>query len=109
MQHGRGRSSTSGSASSAGGAGGGGGNAAADTTAGGQQEAPYYWESGGDTNAPITTVVAHNLHWLAHTVVGTVEYVGEFFADFFGLYNSRYEWAVDMQRRRIVRPCSGPR
>jgi hypothetical protein len=61
---------------------------------------PYYWE---DDNAGTPTpikLVTDNLHWLTSQLVTSVEYVGEMFADFFGLFNSRYEWAVQAERQR---------
>jgi hypothetical protein len=65
-------------------------------------EEPYYWENGGDVAPPPLKVVTHNLHWLTLQAWTTIETVGEFFADFLGLYNSRYEWALDMENRRNV-------
>lgn len=68
---------------------------------------PYYWEEGGNPNPPLTTYVGHNVYWLGSQLFSSVEYVGSIFAEFFGLYNSRYEWAVDMQRRREVSAVQG--
>lgn len=65
--------------------------------------APYYWEAGGDgARAPLPTVVVHNLHWVFARTLGGIEYAGDFFSELFGLYNSRYEWAMDLEQRNIA-------
>ena len=44
-------------------------------------------------------VVIHHVHYWFARVFSTAEVVGDFFAEFFGLYNSRYEWAMELERR----------
>jgi hypothetical protein len=70
----------------------------------GDPNEPYYWEADGAAGAaaapPVAKVITHNLHWLAIRTWSGMETVGEFFAEILGLYNSRYEWAMDMQRRQ---------
>lgn len=61
-------------------------------------EDKYYWEAGVE-RPPLPKLIGHNLHWIAWKTWGTMEYVGEFFSEFLGLYNSRYEWAVELERR----------
>ena len=74
--------------------------AAAAAAAGGEAEAaPYYWEAGGAGEAPIPVALVHHAHYWFSRVVATAEYVGDFFSEFFGLYNSRYEWAMELERR----------
>ena len=60
---------------------------------------PYYWESGGAPDAPIPVVIVHHVHYWFSRVLTTAELVGDFFSEFFGLYNSRYEWAMELERR----------
>jgi hypothetical protein len=62
-------------------------------------EEPYYWEPEGNPNAPMPVLVVHNVHYALSRVWATAEYVGDFFAEMFGLYNSRYEWALELDRR----------
>ena len=62
---------------------------------------PYYWSEGG-TPTPIN-LITHNVHWLSVQLFSSVEYVGEVLADFFGLFNARYEWAAEAERQRVVR------
>jgi hypothetical protein len=97
--------------------------APAQATDGTQEEEPYYWEEGGDTSAPIPKVLSHNVHWLgiqlfhgmclhtedcsckalpAELCRAGVEYVGEIFAEFFGMTASRYEWAIEAHRQQQV-------
>ena len=76
---------------------------AAAATADPAAPAPYYWEAGGDgARAPLPTVVVHNLHWVFARTLGGIEYAGDFFSELFGLYNSRYEWAMDLEQRNIA-------
>lgn len=65
-------------------------------------EEPYYWEQQSTVTSsppPVTKVITHNIHWMAMRTWGTMETVGEFFAEVLGLYNGRYEWAMELQRR----------
>ena len=64
-----------------------------------EDAAPYYWESGGAPDAPIPVVIVHHVHYWFSRVLTTAELVGDFFSEFFGLYNSRYEWAMELERR----------
>lgn len=66
---------------------------------------PYYWADGG-TPTPIN-LITHNVHWLSVQLFSSVEYVGEVLADFFGLFNARYEWAAEAERQRVVRGTVG--
>lgn len=66
-------------------------------TAAGQH---YYWEEPG-SEAPVTTVVAHTLHWLFSQVFVAAELVGEVFSDIMGLENPRYNWAVEAEQNRV--------
>lgn len=64
-------------------------------------QAGYYWET---PNAEVSisalpVVVIHHVHYWFSRVYSTAEVVGDFFAEFFGLYNSRYEWAMELERR----------
>ena len=65
-------------------------------------EEPYYWEEGGDPHPPATKLVSHNFHWLSTQLFTGVEFVGEQLSEFFGMFNSRYEWAVQMEQNRLV-------
>lgn len=78
------------------------GNPAAEATDGAAAaEEPYYWEAGVE-NPPPAVLVTHNLHWAGMQLVAGMEYIGEVFSEFFGLTNSRYEWAVQAQRNMQV-------
>jgi hypothetical protein len=67
-------------------------------------EEPYYWEAPVGTEAPaLPVVLIHNVHYMFSRAFATAEYVGDFFAEFFGLYNSRYEWAAELERRELER------
>ncbi len=60
----------------------------------------YYWETPRDAAAPpLPVVIVHNVHYFFSRVWSTAEYVGDFFSELFGLYNSRYEWALELERR----------
>jgi hypothetical protein len=64
---------------------------------------PYYWEApAGGEAPPLPVVLIHNVHYLFSRAFATAEYVGDFFAEFFGLYNSRYEWAAELERRQLA-------
>jgi len=103
-----GTGSTSAGASAAGASAAGADEAAAagSDAGGGADAAPYYWEVPGVQPDPVT-LVTHNLHWLTFQLLTGVEYVGEVFSDMFSLVNSRYAWAVEADRNRVV--SSGPR
>lgn len=60
-------------------------------------EEPYYWEA-GEASPPLPKLIAHNAHWAATQLFYGVEAIGEMFAQFFGLFNARYEYAAEMQR-----------
>ena len=67
------------------------------------EEVPiYYWdeEYEGDpeelTQAQITF---HNAHWAGYRAMKGAETVGEFFATFLGINQSRYQWVIDAKRR----------
>lgn len=63
-------------------------------------EQQYYWDQSRNPN-PVE-MITHNLHWFTWQLLGGVEYVGEIFSDMFGLMSSRYEWAIEAERNRIV-------
>ena len=63
--------------------------------------APYYWQVPNREPNPVE-LVTHNLHWLTFQLLGGVEYVGEVFSEIFGLVNTRYAWAVEADRNRVV-------
>ncbi len=66
-------------------------------------EEPYYWEAPAGAPSPaLPVVLIHNVHYAFSRALSTAEYVGDFFAEFFGLYNSRYEWAADLERRQLA-------
>ena len=66
---------------------------------------PYYWENAtpGEINATpsLPVVLVHHVHYFFSRAWSTAEYLGDFFSEMFGLYNSRYEWAVELERRHI--------
>ncbi len=63
----------------------------------------YYWEDTTGAEPPVTTKVAHTIHWLFAQVYHAAEYVGEVFSDIMGLENPRYQWAVEAENNRVVR------
>lgn len=76
----------------------GGGDAAAN----GDGE-PYYWETNATdtTPPPLPVVLVHHVHYFFSRAWSTAEYIGDFFSELFGLYNSRYEWALELERRHL--------
>ncbi len=67
------------------------------------EEEPYYWDAPAGAEAPaLPVVLIHNVHYAFSRVFATAEYVGDFFAEFLGLYNSRYEWAAELERRQLA-------
>ena len=72
-------------------------------------EAPsYYWERATAVQpspaAPdVVTLLTHNLHYYTWQVLGGIEFIGEVLSDAMGLMNSRYEWALQAERNRMVR------
>lgn len=79
--------------------------AAAGEAAAEEDEEPYYWEEGGDRAPDVVKRVGHNLHWASLQLFSGVEYVGELFAELFGMTSSRYEWALEAARQQEVRSC----
>ena len=61
---------------------------------------PYYWQADRQPN-PLE-LVTHNAHWLAWQLLGGVEFVGELFSEIFSLQSSRYAWAQEAERNRVV-------
>jgi hypothetical protein len=59
-------------------------------------EDPYYWES-EDVEKDATTAlrVWHWSHWGANKGIEGAELLGEIFANFFGLTQSKYQWVLD--------------
>lgn len=76
--------------------------AAPDAAAGANAEDPYYWET-ADPNVPITVVLGHTAHWMGARFIAGIEYLGEVFATFMGMTNSRYDWAIEAAREQEVR------
>lgn len=70
----------------------------ADATATG----PYYWQVPNREPNPVE-LVTHNLHWLTWQLLGGVEYVGEVLSEIFSIQNSRFAWATEADRSRVVR------
>lgn len=65
---------------------------------------PYYWENvtgAAPITPPLPVVLVHHVHYFFSRAWSTAEYLGDFFSELFGLYNSRYEWAVELERRNI--------
>jgi hypothetical protein len=60
---------------------------------------PYYWEEDGDENAPARTKLWHAVHYVGSQVFNGMEFMGEVFADFFGLNQSKFQWAQDAMER----------
>jgi hypothetical protein len=48
---------------------------------------------------PLPVVLVHHVHYFFSRAWSTAEYIGDFFSELFGLYNSRYEWALELERR----------
>lgn len=62
---------------------------------------PYYWETNATDSVPppLPVVLVHHVHYFFSRAWSTAEYIGDFFSELFGLYNSRYEWALELERR----------
>ena len=67
-----------------------------------EEEPIYYWDDDfeGDPNELTTAQIAfHNAHWAGYRTMKGAETVGEFFAGFLGITNSRYQWVIDAKKR----------
>ena len=67
-----------------------------------EEEPIYYWdeEYEGDPEELTSAQIAfHNAHWAGYRAVKGAETVGEFFAGFLGINQSRYQWVIDSKRR----------
>lgn len=78
-------------------------------------EAPYYWES-EDVQKEATAAVRvwHLSHWGANKSLEGAEFLGEIFANFFGLTQSKYQWVLDAkeadeERARHTELCNRQR
>ena len=68
---------------------------------------PYYWEdewknknteNAEEQEASSATKVWHWSHWGANKTLEGAEFVGEIFANFLGLTQSKYQWVLDAQK-----------
>ena len=67
-----------------------------------EEEPIYYWDDDyeGDPNELTQAQIAfHNAHWAGHRTMKGAETVGEFFATFLGINQSRYQWVIDAKKR----------
>jgi hypothetical protein len=67
-----------------------------------EEEPIYYWdeEYEGDAEELTTAQIAfHNAHWAGYRTMKGAETVGEFFATFLGVNQSRYQWVIDAKQR----------
>lgn len=61
-------------------------------------EDPYYWDTPEQEHSFVKKFT-HNAHWLAFMTWEGFEAVGDFFAEALGLYDSKYEWALERHRK----------
>ena len=69
--------------------------------AGAEPEEPYYWDKPGEEGleAPTSQKVGHWAHWGGSKALEGAEFMGEVFANFFGLTQSKYQWVIDAKQR----------
>tara|TARA_B100000795_G_scaffold140660_1_gene105288 strand:+ start:261 stop:809 length:549 start_codon:yes stop_codon:yes gene_type:complete len=71
-----------------------------------EEEPIYYWdeEYEGDPEELTSAQIAfHNAHWAGYRTMKGAETVGEFFATFLGVNQSRYQWVIDAKERDDAR------
>lgn len=71
-----------------------------------EEEPIYYWdeEYEGDPEDLTTAQIAfHNAHWAGYRTLKGAETLGEFFAGFLGMNQSRYQWVIDAKKREDER------
>ena len=65
-----------------------------------EPEEPYYWEQGeAGLEAPTTKKVWHWTYWGGEKALEGAEFMGEVFANFFGITQSKYQWVIDAKNR----------
>ena len=72
----------------------------AEALANAPEEEPYYWDQGeAGLEVPTGKKVGHWVHWTGAKTLEGAEFMGEVFANFFGITQSKYQWVIDAKRR----------